>query len=255
MCLIDLDFRGPSIAFAYNLRTGHNWTNDYLDGICGIDNVVVDVSNKFEVKGQLLIAPANFDTEAIRDMSSKERKWEMRALGRLLALRNNLLEDLKLDYLILDACSGLAYSSINAVVCADLVTVVNTTEVAQAEGTRIMLRELYDLFNKKTGILLNKVPMKGRSLTDVETARRVEYENLYKLPVLGVMPCFCELLEAGLDPSFLQENPRHLYVKILGEIASQIASFASGDLIIRKDSELMKIYREQFLKKVTGLVA
>jgi MinD-like ATPase involved in chromosome partitioning or flagellar assembly len=252
---MDLDFRGPNIAFAYNLRTGHNWTNDYLNGTCDIDKVLVDVSDKFGVKGQLLIAPANFDTEAIRDMPSKERRWEMRALGRLLVLRNSLFEDLKLDYLLLDACSGIAYSSINAVVCADVVTVVNTTEAAQAEGTRIMLGELYDLFKKKAGIVLNKVPTKGLSLTDVETARRVEYENLYKLPVLGVMPCFCELLEAGLDPSFLQENPRHLYVKILREIASRIASFASGELTIRKDSELMEIYREQFVKKVTGVVA
>jgi hypothetical protein len=102
--------------------------------------------------------------------------------------------------------------------------------------------------------VLNKVPTKGRSLTDVETAKKVEYENLYRLPVLGVIPCFCELLEAGLNPSFLQENPRHLYVKILAEIASQIATFASGDLIIRKDSDLMKIYREQFIKKVSGVL-
>ncbi|MCJ7718841.1 AAA family ATPase [Candidatus Bathyarchaeota archaeon] len=254
VCLMDLDFRGPTIAFAYNLRTSHNWTNDYLNGTCGVDKVLVDVSDEFRVKGQLLIAPANYDTEAIRDMSAKDRKWEMRALGRLLALRISLLKDLKLDYLLLDASSGLAYSSINAVVCADVVTVVNTAEVTQAEGTRLMLREFYDLFEKKTSIVLNKVPTKGQSLTDVEMSKRVEYENLYKLPVLGVMPCFCELLEAGLDPSFLQKKPRHLYVKILGETASRIASFASGESVIRKDSELMKIYREQFIKKVTGVV-
>jgi septum site-determining protein MinD len=254
VCLVDLDFRGPNIAFAFDLRTKKNWTNDYLNGVCEIEKVLVDTSDEYGLKGQLLIAPANYNTESIREISSKDRKWEMRALGRLLALRNSLLQNLKLDYVIFDTCSGLAYSSINAVVCADLVAVVNTTDDAQVEGTHIMLRELYDLFEKKTCILLNKVPTKGQSLTDVETAKRVEYENLYNLPVLSVVPCFCELL-AGLDPSFLPKNPRHLYTKILAETVSRIESFASGELVIRKDNELMKIYREQFIKKVTGVVA
>jgi MinD-like ATPase involved in chromosome partitioning or flagellar assembly len=254
VCLVDLDFRAPSIAFAYNLRKNAYWTNDYLNGDCSIEKVLIDVSDRYKHDGQLLIAPANYSTEAIRDITSKDRKWEMRSLGRLLRLRNSLLSDLNLDYCIYDACSGLSYSSINAVVCADSVIVVNVTDETQSEGTRLMLEDLYNLFQKKTGMLVNKVAIGDKSLTEMETIKTVEFERLYNLPVLGVIPCFCDLQEHGIDPLFVVKKPKHLYSKIISEIALRIDAFTSGDLVVRKDREIMKIYKERFIKKVTGVV-
>ncbi|MCJ7719154.1 AAA family ATPase, partial [Candidatus Bathyarchaeota archaeon] len=111
VCLFDLDFRAPSLATILTVGNPEHWMNDYLNGTCDVDKVLIDFSDRVNSKNRLFVAPANPATEAIRDMSAKDRKWEMRALGRLLALRNSLLTENAFDYLIFDTSPGLQYSS------------------------------------------------------------------------------------------------------------------------------------------------
>jgi septum site-determining protein MinD len=153
-------------------------------------------------------------------MSAKDRKWEMRALGRLLALRNSLLNDKGFDYLIMDTSPGLQYSSINAIVSADLVIVATTFDRSDVDGTRRMLRELYDLFEKKTEIVLNKVLNASSSVMKENVQTKIK--DVYQAPLLGVIPCFCDVLRAEGNTIFVQEKPEHPFTKILDGIASEI---------------------------------
>jgi septum site-determining protein MinD len=153
-------------------------------------------------------------------MSSKDRKWEMRALGRLLALRETLLKEKKFDYLFFDTSPGLQYSSINAIVAADFVVVATTGDRSDVDGTKRMLAELYNLFEKKTGLVLNKV------LDTSATAKKTEMQNKvkaeYQVPMLGMVPCFCEILRAEGNLIFVQDKPDHPFTKILAEMARKI---------------------------------
>jgi len=54
------------------------------------------------------------------------------------------------DYVILDTSPGLQYSSINAIVSADVVLVVTSVDKSDVEGTQRMIHGLYELFEKKT---------------------------------------------------------------------------------------------------------
>jgi septum site-determining protein MinD len=219
VCLFDLDFRAPSLFTVLKVEKADCWLNDYLNGTCGIEKVLIDLSDKAQNKGGLYIGLANPSTEAIRDMSSKDRKWEMRALGRILALRNSLLGDKSFDYLILDTSPGLQYSSINAIVSADIVLVATTFDRSDVNGTKLMLRELYDLFEKKTEIVLNKVfdaPLKTGK--DMQT----KLKDIYQAPILGIIPCFCDVLKAEGNIIFAQEKPEHPFSKLLDEMASRI---------------------------------
>lgn len=107
VALFDLDFRAPSL-FSILKTNAEFWLNDYLNNTCEVDKVLVDLSSTLPGKGKFFAGLANPSTEAIRDMSSKDRKWEMRALGRLLALRETLLKDKNFDYLIFDTSPGSA---------------------------------------------------------------------------------------------------------------------------------------------------
>ena len=78
-------------------------------------------------------------------MSAKDRKWEMEALGRLLSLKERLLKDMNFDYVICDSSPGLQYSSINAIVAADVVLVVTSIDRSDVEGTQRMIHDIYDL--------------------------------------------------------------------------------------------------------------
>ncbi len=220
ICLLDLDFRAPSLATLLNVTKSDYWLNDYLNGTCEIGKTLIDSSDRIHNGGKFFIGLANPTTEAIRDMSAKDRKWEMRALGRLLALRNSLLNDKGFDYLIMDTSPGLQYSSINAIVSADLVIVATTFDRSDVDGTRRMLRELYDLFEKKTEIVLNKVLNASSSVMKENVQTKIK--DVYQAPLLGVIPCFCDVLRAEGNTIFVQEKPEHPFTKILDGIAAEI---------------------------------
>jgi septum site-determining protein MinD len=220
VCLLDLDFRAPSLSASFNVENAECWLNDYLNGTCEIDKVLIDLNSKTYGNGKFFVGLANPTTEAIRDMSAKDRKWEMRALGRLLSLRNTLLNEKEFDYLIFDTSPGLQYAAINAIVTADLVVVATTTDRSDVDGTRRMLRELYNLFEKKTGLVLNKVFDSASKLKKEEMYSKVK--SIYQVPLLGLVPCFCDILRAEGNLIFVQDKPDHPFTKIMEEIAKKI---------------------------------
>jgi MinD-like ATPase involved in chromosome partitioning or flagellar assembly len=220
VCLFDLDFRAPSLFAILKVDHAQCWLNDYLNGACDIKKVMVDLRSRIPGNGKFFVALANPATEAIRDMSAKDRKWEMRALGRLLSLRNTLLNDQEFDYLVFDTSPGLQYSSINAIVTADFVVVATTGDRSDVDGTRRMLRELYNLFEKKTGLVINKVlDSTSKSKQDEMNAR---VKDVYQVPMLGLVPCFCEILRAEGNLIFAQDKPNHPFTKILEAMAKRI---------------------------------
>jgi len=221
VCLMDLDFRAPSLSTLLNIDKVEYWLNDYLNGVCEIDKVLIDLSTKIGSQGKFFVGLANPSVEAIRDMSSKDRKWEMRALGRLLSLRNSLLNANGFDYIIFDTSPGLQYSSINAIVSADLVIVATTLDNSDVEGTKRMLRDLYDLFEKKTELVLNKV-MYDDALRSGRDRLQALVKDTYQVPLLGVIPCFCDISRAEGKIIFVHEKTEHPFTRILDDIAGKV---------------------------------
>ncbi len=220
VCIFDLDFRAPSLFAILKAENVEFWFNDYLNNTCDINKVLVDLSSRIPGNGKFFAGFANPATEAIRDMSSKDRKWEMRALGRLLALKESLLRDQKFDYLFFDTSPGLQYSSINAIVAADFVIVATTADRSDVDGTKRMLQELYNLFEKKTGLVLNKVLDSSATAKKSEMSTKVK--TVYQVPMLGIVPCFCEILRAEGNLIFVQDKPDHPFTKIIAEMARKI---------------------------------
>jgi septum site-determining protein MinD len=144
----------------------------------------------------------------------------MRALGRLLSLKDTLLKDQGFDYIIFDTSPGLQYSSINAIVAADFVVVATTGDRSDVNGTKRMLKELYNLFEKKTGLVLNKVLDPSLTAKKAEIANNVK--TSYQVPMLSAIPCFCEILRNEGNLIFVQDKPDHPFTKILSEMARKI---------------------------------
>ena len=218
VCLLDLDLRAPSLSSTFHNNNKY-WMNDYLNKARKIDNVLTECTPKYIKGGQLFVGLADPSTAAIRDMSSKDRKWGMKALGRLLSLKNSLLKDMDFDYVIVDASPGLQYSSINAIVVADMVLVVTSIDRSDVEGTQRMIHDLYDLYEKKTGIIVNKVPqtmLSGRTHIKLDT---------HQLPIVDVVPCSCDVLRSGGEYLFAFEKTEHPFTQILRKIATKIEQF------------------------------
>jgi septum site-determining protein MinD len=222
VALLDLDFRAPSLQAILKVQNSEYWINDYLNGVCDIKKALVDLSQTHSKRGRLLVGLANPSTEAIREMTAKDRKWEMKALGRLLSLKTSLLGEMGLDYVICDTSPGLQYSSINAIVSADVVLVVSGMDISDMKGTQRMIDELYELFEKKTGLVMNKVFADILGSKDQRADLANKLLNSSNLPMIEMIPCFCDILKTGGVSIFVNENPEHPFVKTLDRMATSI---------------------------------
>lgn len=221
VCLVDLDLRAPSLDATF-AADGKHWVNDFLDDKCEPMELLKDFSNEKGTKGRLLVALANPAMEAIRETITKDRKWEMRALRRLLSLKELLLENLAVDYVILDTSPGLLYASINAIAAADLALVVATWDASDVSGTQGMVGELYDLLERRAIVLMNKIP--EQLITNEEMRKRLtnQFRGAFKLPVIDIIPCYCDVLRQERSTIMALEKPEHPFSRGLVEVAQRI---------------------------------
>lgn len=226
VALLDLDFRAPSLTdvFTKDVKKPINcWLNDFLDGRCSPDQALKDVSKNYQLKGKLLLGLANPAIEAIRNSMEKSRAWEVTAVKRLFSLKSSLFDNKQIDYCIFDTSPGIQYSSINALVSSEISILVSTPENLELEGVRNTLTNLYDSFNKETLILINKVFPETQKLDNTKQKDLVfRVENKLKRPVAGIIPCYCDVLQAKKPTILAIEKPNHPFVKNLEDVAKTI---------------------------------
>lgn len=222
VCLLDMDFRAPTQHVVFEPKGIQHWLNDVMNGGADIKDCIIDCSEKIDNKGKLFVCFADFSTEAIRDMISKGRKWETEALQRILLMRKDLLEKLDFDVCIADTSPGIQYSSINAVVAADVAVVVSTLDDSDIYGTTKMINELYEVFQKKVAIVVNKA-IGGGSLGDLEKSKIVDaLQEKYKQAIIGLLPCYCEVGKMKRASIFAYNYPKHPFTEMLRMIAAKI---------------------------------
>jgi cobyric acid synthase len=87
-----------------------------------------------------------------------------------------------------------------------------------------MISEFYKMFEAKTGLIINKVLDDEARSSNAEYAKKIE--TTYKVPLLGAIPCFCEILKAKGQYLFPQDKPDHPFTGLLLEIATKIENAA-----------------------------
>ena len=230
VALLDLDFRVPSLAtvFSKEIRGSvKHWLNEFLDGQCTIEKALIDLSGEYNLRGRLLIGLANPAIDAIRNIIEKSRAWEVSAVKKLFSLRSTLFNDMNLDCCIFDTSPGIQYSSINAVISSDVSVIVTTLDSLDLKGVENILTELYDALEKKTVILINKAFPETR----IWPSERKKYfitqmEKTLKHPIIGVIPCYCDVLQAERTSLLAVEKSSHPFVRNLEEVAEKLKQSA-----------------------------
>ena len=226
IALLDLDFRAPSLfgVFSEGIKKPVKcWLNDFMLDRCEIGQVLIDVSDKYSLDGKLLIGLANPTIEAIRNMMGRSRAWEVAAAKKLFSVRTSIFNEMHMDCCIFDTSPGIQYSSINGVVSSDVTVIVTTLDSLDIEGVKNMLVEFYDEFEKKSGILMNKVFPQTRMWSDNERNELItKMQRVFKRPIIGVIPCYCDVLEANRDSPLIAENPSHPFLKDLQEVGKKL---------------------------------
>ncbi|MGA2626575.1 MAG: MinD/ParA family protein [Candidatus Bathyarchaeia archaeon] len=221
VCMLDFDFRAPSLNVLFKGKPEF-WLNDYLEDKCGIIDTLVDQSDRFKLPGSLWVGFANPSLEALKDIMSKDRKWEVKALSKTLAGKKEILQEKKIDYLIYDTSPGAQYSSINALAGADLVSLVMKADEFDLEGTKELAKGVYEALGRKSGIVLNKIPLEQVAAAGGKEKFGRQIEDEIGLPLVGMIPCMCELMAFGGKSIYAIDKPDHTFTRSVSEIAETI---------------------------------
>jgi septum site-determining protein MinD len=223
VCVLDYDFRAPSLNVLFKAKPDH-WLNDYLEGNCSIIDTLVDESAKFNLRGKLWVGFANPSLEALKNVMSKDRRWEVKALSRTLSGKKQIIEEKKVDYLIFDTSPGAQYSSINALAGADIVSLVMKADEFDLEGTKELSKGVYEALGRKSGVVLNKIPLEQIAAGGgaEKFGRTIEAE--VGLPLVGMIPCMCELMAMGGKTIYTLEKPDHAFTRSIARISETLGN-------------------------------
>ena len=221
VCMLDFDFRAPSLNVLFKGRPEF-WLNDYLEDKCGIIDTLVDQSDRFKLPGNLWVGFANPSLEALKDIMSKDRKWEVKALTKTLAGKKEILQEKEIDYLIYDTSPGAQYSSINALAGADLVSLVMKADEFDLEGTKELAKGVYEALGRKSGIVLNKIPLEQVAAAGGKEKFGRQIEDEIGLPLVGMIPCMCELMAFVGKSIYAIDKPDHTFTRSVNEIAESL---------------------------------
>ena len=213
-CLIDMDFRAPSLHVAFQPDGVKYWFNDYLDGKCRPEDVLIDVSGKVGSKARLQVAFANPSPTAIKEMMAKSIGWEREALRRLLDF-TRWADKAGFQRCIIDTSPGYLYSSVNALVASDVAMLVVTTDDSDLEGAKQMLAELYKLLDRKIAVVLNKVV--GLEEMTIEAIKVKISEE-----IAGAVRCSCEVAAQPRRLIYVVEKPDHPITEDLRKVLEKV---------------------------------
>ena len=83
-----------------------------------------------------------------------------------------------------------------------------------------MMSELYELFEKKTQVIANQVPVEFTPSRNLEN-RLTDLESIQS-PIVGVIACSCDIHSAKGGCFMACQEPNHPFTKVLQEIAANI---------------------------------
>ena len=202
------------------------WLNDFLNGQCTAEQTMIDISAQFNLKGKLLIGLANPSVKAIGNIVEKSRAWEVTAVKKVFSLLSSLFNDMNIDCCVIDTSPGVQYSSINAAVSSDVSVIVTSLDTLDLKGTKNMLEELYDTLEKKAVVLVNKFSPEMRIKPDENQRSLIKsVEKILEHPVIGIIPCYCDVLQSERSSVLAVEKPNHPFVVKLVEVAQKLEDF------------------------------
>lgn len=222
VAIFDFDFSGPSFTTRFKNPDykPKKFINDYIEELATLDEILVDFSPYYKTKGKFMVGFANPSTIAIQNIISKGRRWQMKAMEKILSMKREL-QNQGIDYICFDTSPGLHYSSLNAIVASDLVFIVVKLDVSDFDGTIGMLKGIHSALEKKTWLIVNQVPVyndldilmnSGHLQMVEETFKDVIDENF---GILGIIPCLCDVGLGKGEIIFSLEQPESPFVKSL----------------------------------------
>lgn len=201
--VVDTDIQSPGIHVLFNLDESEmtHSLNDYLWGKCEIKETAHDVSGRLgaDIKGQIFLIPSSIKPgEIVRVLR------EGYDVGLLNDGFRSLLDDLNLDYLLVDTHPGLNEETLLSIAISDILIIIMRPDQQDYQGTAVTVDVARKLDVPKLLLVINKFP----DSFDFESTR-TRAEELYKCPVAAILPHSDEMMVLASSDIFSLRFPDH----------------------------------------------
>jgi septum site-determining protein MinD len=216
--VIDTDIQSPGIHILFGLEEDKmvHSLNDYLWGKCEIKETAVDVTSGMgdDIKGQAFLIPSSIKAGEIARVLR-----EGYDVGLLNDGFHRLVEDLKLDVLMIDTHPGLNEETLLSIAISDSLAIILRPDQQDYQGTSVTVEVARKLDVPRLMLIVNKVPT-GFDFDDV----KAQVEQTYSCTVGAILPHSDEMMTLASAGIFVLRYPDHPITQSLREVAALLTS-------------------------------
>ncbi|NEQ47913.1 MAG: MinD/ParA family protein [Leptolyngbya sp. SIOISBB] len=217
VAVIDTDIQSPGIHVLFGFQEDQITAtlNDYLWGRRSISEVAYDVTNVLGALrsngGQVFLIPSSTRAEDIARVLREGYDIEYLSQG-LQALIN----ELDLDYLLVDTHPGLNEETLLSISVSDVLLLILRPDAQDYQGTAVTVDVARKLRVPALFMLVNKVPQ-FFDLSELKT----KIEATYDAHVIGVLPHSDEMMVLASNGLFVVDYPEDPVSKTFDEMVRQ----------------------------------
>lgn len=222
--VVDTDINSPGIHILFSVQDTHvkHSLNDYLWGRCKISDAALNVTgnirndsrNKVEMKGEIFLIPSSMNVGEIARILR-----EGYDVTRLSAGYQQIIDELKLDYLVIDTHPGVNEETLLSIAISDFLAIIMRPDSQDYQGTSVTVEVARKLDVRNMMLIVNKAP----TSFDLD-ALKSRIEATYKAPVAAVIPHSDDLMTLGSSGIFSLQHPDNIIAKKYQEVAKIIRS-------------------------------
>lgn len=256
VAILDTDFQslGVHLLFGLDENKLRGTFNDYLYGQQTIAEIAHDVSDRLRTnapendtilpsvvnpaQGSLYLIPSSFKTGEIA-------RWLYGGfdLNFLFDGFSELVKQLNLDYLLIDAPAGFNEESLFSFAIADVLLLMLCPDLQNFQGTAVTVEVARKLVIPQILLVLNEV----LPAFDPDALKQ-KVETVYQEPVAGILPLSEELVILASRDIFCLHSPNHPFSQEIKAIAQQITRSGSKAKTITQ--ELLQQLRTESLNLI-----
>ena len=214
--VVDTDIASPGIHILFGLEdTSAGYSlNDYLWGKCEISQAAHDVTDNVGVKGKVFLIPSSIKAGEIARVLR-----EGYDVGLLNDGYRSLLDNLKLDVLLIDTHPGLNEETLLSIAISDVLGIIMRPDNQDYQGTSVTVEVARKLEVPRMYLIVNKVPP---TFNSADVKRRVE--QTYNCDVVAVLPHSDEMMTLASAGIFALRYPNHPMSEQYRKIAQAFVS-------------------------------
>ncbi len=222
--VIDTDIQSPGIhvLFGMNEDDIEYSLNDYLWGKCEIEKTAHNVTQRLgtNIKGELLVIPHGqifLIPSSIRAGEIARVLREGYDVGLLNDGFHRLVEELKLDVLMIDTHPGLNEETLLSIAISDALVIIMRPDSQDYQGTSVTVEVARKLAVPRMMLIVNKTP----TAFDFKAVKQ-RVEQTYNCEVAAVLPHSDEMMALASSGIFVLRYPNHPITQLYKEVAAKL---------------------------------